>query len=100
MGEIFQGNCTALGMPAVCASKGDMTKLMEYTKQNPGTIYTLDLDSKTLTYAGQAVAIDIAESTRTALTTGMWNAVAMLKANQPLVSEVAARLPYMNNFSG
>ncbi|MBI2574968.1 hypothetical protein HYV82_03720 [Candidatus Woesearchaeota archaeon] len=98
-GPIFAGTCKSLGMPAVTSAHDDVALLMQLTERNPGTIYTLDLTTKTLAYDGGAVPIEIPEPTRVALMTGSWNALAMLKANSGRAREVAAGLPYMRGFA-
>lgn len=97
-GPIFAGNCKALGIPAVAASPEDIAALLQHTADNPGTVYTLDLATKTLTYDGATVSVDMQETTRVALVIGTWNALAMLKANSAQVREIAERLPYMRGF--
>lgn len=96
---IFEGNCRALGMPAVTASREDVAELMELTARVPSTKYLIDLKAKTLTYNGTTLPIDLPEYARIALITGRWDALAMLHANQDKVAEVAGRLPYMKQFA-
>lgn len=98
--EIFAGNCNVLGVPAVSVSPEDVAMLMDLTQREPQTMYTLDLQAKTLSFDGGQVNIDINEARRNALVTGRWNPLAMLKANQPQVEELAGRLPYMTGFPG
>jgi 3-isopropylmalate/(R)-2-methylmalate dehydratase small subunit len=77
-----------------------MERLMKSVEENPRTEYTVDLESKTLSYDNQKIAIDLPETYRTALTTGSWDSTAMLRANLDRVKETASKLPYMRRFSG
>ncbi len=96
---IFEGNCRSLGIPAVTATSSVISELMEYTKNNPGTEYTIDLGTKTLAFGQVAVPINIPESSRLALLEGKWDALSMLKANSDKTKRVAIGLPYMNGFA-
>ena len=98
--EIFAGNCNVLGIPSVTVSHDDIAMLMALTQREPKTPYTIDLETKTLSYNGTTIQIDIPESRRNALVTGKWNPLEMLKANQPQTEIVAASLPYLTGFKG
>ena len=97
---IFAGNCTMMGMPAVTVSAKEMEQLMKSVEDNPRTQYTVDLESKTLSYGDCKIAIDLPETYRIALTTGSWDSTALLRANLEEVRKTAAQLPYISGFSG
>jgi len=97
---IFAGNCTMMGVPTVTVDETAMRQLMKSVEENPKTEYTVDLESKTLTYGDVKVAIDLPETFRSALITGSWDSTALLRANLAQVKETATKLPYMNNFAG
>jgi 3-isopropylmalate/(R)-2-methylmalate dehydratase small subunit len=97
---IFAGNCTMMGLPTVSVGAEEIDGLMKTVEQNPRTEYTVDLESKTLSYGDQKLSIDLPETYRIALTTGSWNSTAMLRANLDRVKETASKLPYMNGFAG
>jgi 3-isopropylmalate/(R)-2-methylmalate dehydratase small subunit len=97
---IFAGNCTMMGVPTVTVSQQDMQQLMKSVEQNPKIEYTVDIENKTLTYGKVKIAIDLPDTSRTALTMGSWDSTALLRANLDRVKETAKKLPYMNNFAG
>lgn len=97
---IFAGNCTMMGLPTVTVAPNEIDRLMKTVEQDPRTEYTVDLESKTLSYGDQKLSIDLPETYRTALTTGSWNSTAMLRANLDRVKKTASKLPYMNGFAG
>lgn len=97
---IFAGNCTMMGLPTVTVAANEIDRLMKTVEQDPRTEYTVDLESKTLSYGDQNLSIDLPETYRTALTTGSWNSTAMLRANLDRVKETASKLPYINGFAG
>lgn len=97
---IFAGNCTMMGLPAVVVGAKEIAQLMKSVEENPRTEYTVDLESKTLSYGDQKIAIDLPETYRTALTQGYWDSTALLRANLDAVKNTAAKLPYVTGFSG
>jgi 3-isopropylmalate/(R)-2-methylmalate dehydratase small subunit len=95
---IFAGNCTMMGLPAVTVGASEIARLMKSVEENPRTEYTVDLESKTLSFGNQRIAIDLPETYRTALTTGSWDSTGLLRANLEQVKKTAAKLPYMTGF--
>lgn len=96
---IFAGNCTIMGVPTVTVSAKEMEQLMKSVEDDPRTQYTIDLESKSLSYSNHNVAIDLPETYRKALTTGSWDSTALLRANLEQVRETASKLPYMSGFA-
>ena len=97
---IFTGNCTMMGLPTVTVSEKDIQHVIKSVEENPKTEYSIDLESKTLTYGKITVAIDLPDTSRTALMEGSWDSTALLRANLAQVKQTAAKLPYIGNFSG
>ena len=89
-----------MGLPAVVVGAAQIEQLMKSVEENPRTEYSVDLESKTLSFGNQKIAIDLPETYRTALTTGSWDSTALLRANLDQVKKTAAKLPYMSGFSG
>ena len=96
---IFAGNCTMMGLPAVVVGAKEIDQLMKSVEENPRTEYSVDLQTKTLSYGNVKIAIDLPETYRTALTMGSWDSTALLRANLEQVRKTAAKLPYMSGFS-
>lgn len=94
--EIFAGNCTALGIPAVTASQATITALSETVEKHPDTQITIDLVHKEVTCGSLTAPVDIPESARQALVEGSWDTTAQLLANQKEIQATAAAIPYMN----
>jgi 3-isopropylmalate/(R)-2-methylmalate dehydratase small subunit len=76
----------------------EIETLMKSVEENPRSEYTIDLESKTLSYGDRKIAIDLPETYRKALTTGSWDSTALLRANLEQVRKTASQLPYMNRF--
>ncbi|MFT4556698.1 MAG: 3-isopropylmalate/(R)-2-methylmalate dehydratase small subunit [Planctomycetaceae bacterium] len=97
--EIFFGNCTSLGIPAVCASREDITKLAAAIDADPTLEFTLDLNVLTLSFGGETVAVTMPDSARSALTSGQFDALAQLLARKNDIAATASKLPYLNSFA-
>jgi 3-isopropylmalate/(R)-2-methylmalate dehydratase small subunit len=88
-----------MGVPTVTVSAKEIERLMKSVEENPRTEYTVDLESKTLSYGNHKIAIDLPETYRNALTTGSWDSTTMLRANLEQVRKTASKLPYMSRFA-
>ena len=97
--EIFFGNCTSLGIPAVCASREDLTRLGAAIDADPTLEFTLDLNTLTLSFGGETVAVTMPDSARSALTSGQFDALAQLLARKDDIAATASKLPYLNGFA-
>ncbi len=95
---IFAGHCVMLGIPAAAVSSEEMSELINSVESDPDTVYTVDLQSNTLTYGDKQVRIELPESHLKALVTGAWDSTSLLRANLDKVKEVASKLPYMTEF--
>lgn len=92
--EIFWGNCTAIGMPAVTVSEADMKKLMAAAQRNPVEI-EVDLEKKEARCGDLRVAIDMRESFRQSFLEGTWDSTATLMAAQNELKQSVERIPYL-----
>ena len=97
--EIFFGNCTSLGIPAVCASREDLTKLAATIEADSTLEFTLDLNALTLIFGGETVSVIMPASARSLLTNGQFDALAQLLARKDDIIATASKLPYLNRFA-
>ena len=56
---IFAGNCVMLGLPTLMVSAEAMDELMQFLEAVPDTTYTVDIQSKTLSYGDKQIPIDL-----------------------------------------
>lgn len=91
--EIFFGNSTGIGMPCVCATHSAIQTAMNITKDAPGTIWMLDLESMTLSCPIVTLPITMPSEPREALMQGRWDAVVELMNAPEAVAALAAKLP-------
>jgi 3-isopropylmalate/(R)-2-methylmalate dehydratase small subunit len=97
--EIFSGNCTAIGIPAVRADRSAVDRLMEIVSRDPDALITIDLESKEISVLEECFPCDMPEGDRKMLSSGRWDTTGVLLANLPLIRETAARIPYLRGFS-
>lgn len=97
--EIFFGNCTANGMPAVCVSPDDAKKLAEAVAANPTQPVTVDLVGNKVQCGGKTAVCTMQAGARQSLVTGNWDFLGQLVEAAPQIRQTADRLPYMKNFA-
>lgn len=95
---IFAGNCVMMGIPTVTVPSTEMEELMKSVEHNPQTVYTVDLQAKTISYGEWQVRFDVPDTHRSAFITGSWDSTSMLYGNLDKVKGVAAKLPYITGF--
>lgn len=96
--KIFSGNCGTLGIPAVTLDKDAILKFMALVEKEPTTEFTLDLESRKISYQDNEFSFDMPKSTLSALVSGEWDSTMMLKSNEARVQKVASALPYVRAF--
>lgn len=97
--EIFFGNCIALGIPPLCASRADLEKLAQAIEANPELSITIDLNTQQVHFGDQKITVTLPESARGALTTGQWDFLGQLLENRTAITGRMQQLPYLNEFS-
>ena len=98
--EIFAGNCTVLGIPAVRAAGADLERLQALVAAQPATEVTVDLEAGRVSAGSLSCAATLPEGARRALVRGTWDSTTLLLANRERIRAAAARLPYLNAFAG
>ena len=97
-GEIFFGNCSSLGVPAVCASRDDLKKLAAAIHADPQLEITLDLTTNSVRYGEESMICEIPESVRTALLSGQWDFLSQLLEAKDEIRRITGELPYRSQF--
>lgn len=97
--EIFFGNCTSLGIPAVCASRDVLETLCNLIESDSTAEISVDLDALTVEAGGQSFPVTMPEAARSALSTGQWDFLAQLLEGTDDVRTTASQLPYVAGFA-
>lgn len=97
--EIFFGNCTANGIPAVSAAPEHLQQLAAAIEAAPQTPVTLDLVNRQVTCGSLKFPVTMQEGARQSLVTGNWDFLGQLVEAAPQIRATAERLPYMKNFA-
>jgi 3-isopropylmalate/(R)-2-methylmalate dehydratase small subunit len=92
-GEIFAGNCVAIGMPCVQVDADTLAALQGINETAPQTEFLLDLTRQTITAGERVFAITLAEGRRQQFLGGTWDSTAVLLAAGPLIEQTLAELP-------
>jgi 3-isopropylmalate/(R)-2-methylmalate dehydratase small subunit len=96
--EIFYGNCVALGIPCVAVDADTAQAITAANEADPSATVTVDLEKLTVTVAGKAHPITIADGPRSQFLDGRWDSTAELMAGVDAIAATAARLPYFNHW--
>ena len=76
--EIFLGNCVAIGIPCVTANPDTIAQLQTLITDVPGTDFTLDLTTLTMTGGGLHQSVTLNEGSRQMFINGTWDACGQL----------------------
>ncbi len=98
LAEIFAGNCTAIGIPAVQVEPEAAEALLRLAESHPETELLLDLEGQRLQAGGQSFPLKMPEARRKVFLTGSWDTVGLLLEGRAQVEALAARLPYLAEF--
>ncbi len=96
--EIFNDNCTAIGLPVMTASRENIESLMSLVKESPASEISIDLAKKTASCRDFSINIEMPDQTRKALTEGTWDSTGELLSAMDQIKAVAGKLPYMNSY--
>ena len=92
--EIFQGNCTTLGIPCVVMEKDDREKLTAEVEQNPDAEIIIDLEGMQIICVNVIYPITMKESTRKAFLTSTYDPLNELLSSTRDIQQVAEKLGY------
>jgi 3-isopropylmalate/(R)-2-methylmalate dehydratase small subunit len=94
-GDIFLGNCTALGIPCLTVDVEDAGWLMEAVAEDPERQIVLDVENREVLFGERAMPAMIPKGHQEQLLTGTWNATFVLLEAGEEIEQVAKNLPYV-----
>lgn len=97
--EIFFGNCTSLGVPAVCAPRETLEILNREIQAHPDQEITVDLLTMKIHCGDQEFDSTLPENARSALVSGTYDFLAQLLRSESEIKERAASVPYFTSFA-
>jgi 3-isopropylmalate/(R)-2-methylmalate dehydratase small subunit len=97
-GEIFFGNCTALGIPCVTAAAEDLGWLMAEVERYPDREVTLDVEAREARVGDRVFPIAMPEGVHRQLVSGTWSAMGVLLEAGDAIERTARVLPYVAGF--
>jgi 3-isopropylmalate/(R)-2-methylmalate dehydratase small subunit len=96
--EIFFGNCLALGIPCMTASKQEITKLQALVNNNPNQIWDFNLKERSISNQKESFKLNLEEGAFKMLYKGKWDATSQLLDEEKSIKDTVKNLPYLNNF--
>ena len=97
--EIFFGNCLALGIPCLTASKKEITHLQNLVDENPKQIWDCKLNELSISNNIKSIKLNLEEGAHKMLYTGKWDATSQLLNEEERIKKTFKNLPYLNNFN-
>ena len=96
--EIFFGNCLALGIPCLTASKQEITKLQKLVNENTTQIWDFNLKELSISNQKESFRLDLEGGAYKMLSSGKWDATSQLLDGEKKINDTVKNLPYLNNF--
>ncbi len=96
--EIFFGNCLALGIPCMTASKQEITKLQNLVNENYNQMWNFNLKGLSISNQKEIFKLDLDSGAYKMLYTGTWDATSQLLDSEEKINNTFNNLPYLNNF--
>lgn len=94
--EIFAGNCSSLGIPALIVNEEISLKLQQDVEKNPDLSMEIDLKSKTIRLSDKSYPFDMPETYRQALLEGRWDSTSMLLDSLDEIKKRHNSIPKLN----
>ena len=94
-GEIFSGNCIAIGLPSVTLDRASVRKIQNAIVENPDTPIKIDLEAMQVTCGDATFNATMGESTKQMFLKGTWDNCGQLIQNEAAIRETASKLPYI-----
>jgi 3-isopropylmalate/(R)-2-methylmalate dehydratase small subunit len=95
-GDIFLGNCTAIGIPCLSVDAEDADWLMDAVAEDPEREIELDVENTEVIFGDRAMPAVIPSGHQEQLLTGTWNATFVLLEAGEEIERVAKSLPYVS----
>lgn len=96
--EIFFGNCTALGIPCLRASREHLEQLTTAIANDPTALVTVDLEALEARCGDLKFPVETLSSARNSLISGNWDFLGQLLEGADDVRATAQKLPYLQQY--
>jgi len=97
-GEIFFGNCTMLGIPALMVSQADLEWLQKAIERSPRETVSVDVEKEEVRFGDRVIKARVPEGARNQLVQGTWDSTAVLLEAGGAIEATAKKLPYVAGF--
>ena len=96
--EIFFGNCLALGIPCITASKQEIRQFQNLVNKNHNQIWDFNLKELSISNQQNSFKFNLDEGAYKMLYSGKWDATSQLLDAEEKINNTVKNLPYLNNF--
>ncbi|WP_413683058.1 3-isopropylmalate dehydratase small subunit [Prochlorococcus sp. MIT 1011] len=96
--EIFFGNCLALGIPCLTASKEKIVKLQNLVEKTNHQIWNFNIKNLSISNQKETFKLNLDQGPYNMLYSGKWDATSQLLDEEEKINKTFNNLPYLNNF--
>ena len=96
--EIFFGNCLALGIPCLTATKEKIVKLQNLVEKTNNQVWDFNLKNLSITNQSEIIKLKLEEGPYNMLYSGKWDATSQLLDEEEKINKTFNNLPYLNKF--
>ena len=97
-GEIFFGNCAALGIPCLTAEPSDIEWLLREVEKHPDRLVEVDVERREVRFNGRVLQAGIPDGVRHQLVSGAWDSMGVLLEAGDQIERTARALPYVSGY--
>lgn len=97
--EIFAGNCTAMGIPAISMSHTAILDLQQRVDSDANLLVEIDLPHQRVKAGEFEADFTMPAAYRSALIAGSWDSTSVLLERVQAIRSTVASLPYLNDFA-
>ena len=94
-GEIFSGNCIAIGLPSVTLDRASVREIQNTIEENSDTSIKIDLEAMQVTCGDIVFEATMGESAKQMFLKGTWDNCGQLIQNEAAIKETVSKLPYI-----
>jgi 3-isopropylmalate/(R)-2-methylmalate dehydratase small subunit len=97
-GEIFFGNCAALGIPCLMAGPRDIEWLLREVERHPDRPVEVDVERREVRFNGRTLPAGIPDGVHHQLVSGAWDSMGVLLEAGDQIERTARALPYVSGY--
>ena len=96
--DIFEGNCSMMGLPTATSKKETIDELMAFVENYPDEDIKVDIQNRKIKLDSTGFEIHMNHSIKKLLVEGTWDTTSMMLEAKGEIKKTMSGLPYTHNF--